>query len=239
MRVKKNLMRGGAYLMASLIFVGMTARTALETNRNVVDGFLGTKSYYVETDTSSGELYTTFTADYTNTSDLVAAHEAMGEQLMEEGAVLLKNNGALPLSDSQRNVTLLGIRSDAKTLYGATIGVNVPSEQNVSLTTALEEKGFSVNATMNSVYETLVQEDAFSKDVNKVSASFSGVLPGQEAQYVGAEPTASDFAKENFDTVIVLINAVNVMELGDLETDDGVDAVLWIGFPGNYGRKVL
>jgi beta-glucosidase len=297
MRVKKNLMRGGAYLMASLIFVGMTARTALETNRNVVDGFLGTKSYYVETDTSSGELYTTFTADYTNTSDLVAAHETMGEQLMEEGAVLLKNNGALPLGDSKRNVTLLGIRADAKTLYGATIGVNVPAEQNVSLTMALEEKGFSVNTTMNSVYETLVQEDAFSKDVNKVSASFSGVLPGQEAQYVGAEPTANDFAransgymssiaqyndaaivvvgrpgteagdyypgetgvdtsqarnalaltkdelavinfaKENFDTVIVLINAVNAMELGDLETDDGVDAVLWIGFPGNYGMR--
>ena len=53
---RKNLWRGGAYLCAALVFVGSTAGTALETNRNMVDGFLGTKSYVVQTDTSDGEL---------------------------------------------------------------------------------------------------------------------------------------------------------------------------------------
>lgn len=42
-------------------------------------------------------------------------------------------------------------------------------------------------------------------------------------------------AKENFDTVIVLINAVNQMEIANLENDPEIDAVLWIGFPGAYG----
>lgn len=82
---RKNLWRGGAYLCAALVFVGSTAGTALETNRNMVDGFLGTKSYVVQTDTSDGELYTTFTADYANTDELVAAHQAAGETLAEEG----------------------------------------------------------------------------------------------------------------------------------------------------------
>lgn len=42
-------------------------------------------------------------------------------------------------------------------------------------------------------------------------------------------------AKANFDNVIVLINSTNPMELGELENDDGVDAVMWIGYPGSYG----
>lgn len=295
--VKKNLMRGSAYLCASLIFLGNTAGGVLETNRNVVDSFLGTKSYTVETGSSEGELYSTFTADYTSTDELVSAHQEMGKRLSEEGSVLLKNEGVLPLKEQQRKVTLLGLRSNAKTLYGATVGVNVPAEQNVSLTTALTEKGLSVNPVMNEVYATLASEDAFNKNVNKVSASFSGVLPGQEAAFVGAEPTAGDFArinsgyqssfaqygdaaivvvgrpgteagdyypgstgiapdaarnalaltkdelalielaKDNFETVIVLVNSANAMELGTLQNDTGVDAILWIGFPGNYGMR--
>ena len=109
--MKKNVWRGLAFLFASLIFLGSTAGQALETNRNVVDDFLGTRSYIVETDTESGELYSTFTADYADTTELVAAHEAMGEKLMEEGGVLLKNNGGLPLASDARKVTLLGIRA--------------------------------------------------------------------------------------------------------------------------------
>ncbi|MDC7124889.1 MAG: glycoside hydrolase family 3 C-terminal domain-containing protein, partial [Spirochaetales bacterium] len=42
-------------------------------------------------------------------------------------------------------------------------------------------------------------------------------------------------AEENFDKVIVLINSSSAMELGDLEDDDQVDAVLWIGSPGQTG----
>ena len=179
---RKNLWRGGAYLCAALVFVGSTAGTALETNRNMVDGFLGTKSYVVQTDTSDGELYTTFTADYANTDELVAAHQAAGETLAEEGSVLLKNNGALPLAETARKVTLLGLRADAKTIYGATVGVSVPDAQNVSLTTALTERGFSVNTTANEAYAAVAAGDAY-KGVNKLSPSFSGVLVGEEPVY--------------------------------------------------------
>lgn len=42
-------------------------------------------------------------------------------------------------------------------------------------------------------------------------------------------------AKANFDKVIVLVNSTVQMELNELESDDGIDAVLWIGFPGSYG----
>ena len=194
--MKKNVWRGLAFLFAALIFLGSTAGQALETNRNVVDDFLGTKSYVVETDTESGELYSTFTADYADTAELVAAHEAMGEQLMEEGGVLLKNNGGLPLASDARKVTLLGIRADAKTLYGATIGVSVPASQNVSLTAALEERGFTVNAVMNEIYQTVTSEKSW-KNANKFSASFSGVALGQEPVYDLREVTVEEMAAAN------------------------------------------
>lgn len=48
-----------------------------------------------------------------------------------------------------------------------------------------------------------------------------------------------ELAKENFDKVIVLINAINQMEIDELKQDNEVDAILWIGFMGNYGSLGL
>lgn len=42
-------------------------------------------------------------------------------------------------------------------------------------------------------------------------------------------------AKANFDKVIVLVNATNPMEIGNLKEDKDIDAILWIGYPGAYG----
>ena len=38
-----------------------------------------------------------------------------------------------------------------------------------------------------------------------------------------------------FDKIIVLINAINTIELEELKQDDAIDAMLWIGAPGCYG----
>lgn len=53
----------------------------------------------------------------------------------------------------------------------------------------------------------------------------------------GNEIAAIEFAKETCDTVVVLINANNPMEIESLKQDAGVDAILWIGFPGAYGFR--
>ena len=44
-----------------------------------------------------------------------------------------------------------------------------------------------------------------------------------------------DFAKQNFDKVVVLLNTVSDFELADLEADPDIDGILWVGMPGNYG----
>ncbi len=47
-----------------------------------------------------------------------------------------------------------------------------------------------------------------------------------------------DMVKENFGTVIVIVNSTNAMELGFLE-DDGVDAALWVGCLGSTGANAI
>lgn len=42
-------------------------------------------------------------------------------------------------------------------------------------------------------------------------------------------------ATENFDKVIVLVNAANTMEIKELQDNDEIDAILWIGHPGAFG----
>lgn len=42
-------------------------------------------------------------------------------------------------------------------------------------------------------------------------------------------------ACENFENVIVLVNAVNTIEIDELKANDSIDAILWVGFPGCYG----
>lgn len=44
-----------------------------------------------------------------------------------------------------------------------------------------------------------------------------------------------NYACENFDKVIVLVNTACMMEIGELADNDEIDAIMWIGFPGNYG----
>lgn len=52
---------------------------------------------------------------------------------------------------------------------------------------------------------------------------------------VDNEKALIELAKKNFDKVIVLINAGNVMEIEELKNDDEIDAMMAIGFPGAYG----
>ena len=80
------------------------------------------------------------------------------------------------------------------------------------------------------------------------SESAQGYKPGAEGLAPGVETVTGNIlsltteemeiinlAKENFDKVIVLVNAANPMEIKNLKEDSGIDAILWIGFPGSYG----
>ena len=48
-----------------------------------------------------------------------------------------------------------------------------------------------------------------------------------------------DHVTENFDNVIVVLNTLNVIEAGELEDNEKIDSILWIGGPGSTGIMAL
>lgn len=88
--------------------------------------------------------------------------------------------------------------------------------------------------------------------IGRVSGEGISFYPGTEGMDEGVttntdnilgisaeEQALIDTAKANFDKVIVLINSSSQMEIESLKQDEGVDAVLWIGYPGVYGFEAV
>lgn len=206
----------------------------------------------------------------------------LNEQIMEEGAVLLKNNNnTLPLSKNERNITLFGQRSYDPVTGGT--GSGVGTGDYITIPESLEAAGFNINSKVRAIYEgnpSSVPEYEIGYKAQTVESDIS-LMEGTESSFLfygdaaimtisrtGGETedlyqydlsTHSDktehylelddnekdlikFMKQNFNKVIVLINAANPMELGILEDDDSeyaVDAILWIGQPGNTGLNAI
>ena len=279
--------------MFAVVFIGGQAIAASWSS--FIDGYLGTShtETVVGEESSSESLYTYKNEDITSTSDLIAWHKDLAERMQEEGSVLLKNeDSALPLNKNSK-VTLLGNRS-VNSVYGGQIGSSPSSSQNVSLATALADRGFDVNSATVSVYSdsnivstpgrlsnsfqmvtsvptgltinepdvsTLTSASAWSIDgydgdngaaivvVGRPSSEAADFYPGEEGMgnpdefedgenILGLsinEKAIVEYAIDNFDTVVVLVNSDSAMELDWLEANEGVDAILWIGAVGNYG----
>ena len=77
---------------------------------------------------------------------------------------------------------------------------------------------------------------ASGKDIEQVVKGGDAGKHYLELQSV--EQQVLDMLKENFGTVVVLVNSTNAMELGFLE-DEGVDAALWIGCLGSTGANAV
>ena len=50
-----------------------------------------------------------------------------------------------------------------------------------------------------------------------------------------AEREVLEYAKQNFNKIIVILNTNSPMEIKELQDDNKIGAILWVGHPGNYG----
>lgn len=238
-----------------------------------------------------------YTMDYEDSKSLEEAAASFVENITDEGIILLKNNGTLPLTDAN-DITLLG-RGSVDSVYGGSGSGSSSSEGLVDLKLGLENSGYKINKT---VYDLLNDFAAFEMeegffgpikkyentkseiimDKPKESTYNSGEMPienytdvvissfddfndaaiitisrpageggdlsqdikGWDDHYEKGqhqlelsydEKEAIELAKANFDKVIVIINSSAVMELGGLEDDAEIDAILSVGFPGKTG----
>ncbi len=53
------------------------------------------------------------------------------------------------------------------------------------------------------------------------------------------EKAMLEHVKANFDRVVVVLNVGTTMEMGELQADEGIDSIVWMGFPGATGVMAL
>ena len=138
---------------ASLLALSVCASTVVDGFRTDIDKFLGTKSTKLVTENSDGTDLYTFKSDYTSTTELLHGIQDVGERMSEEGSVLLKNNGALPLTkDETQKITLLGF-SSYYPVQGGDMGSSLVENtgtdaDTVDMVGAFKAKGIGLNQTV-------------------------------------------------------------------------------------------
>ncbi|MCR5422369.1 MAG: glycoside hydrolase family 3 C-terminal domain-containing protein, partial [Bacilli bacterium] len=58
-------------------------------------------------------------------------------------------------------------------------------------------------------------------------------------QLTNSEKTLIENVKANFKNIVVVLNTSNAMEVGDLQDDPAISAIVWIGRPGSTGLKAF
>ena len=189
----RRVWRGVTTATASLLALSVCASTVVDGFRTDIDKFLGTKSTKLVTEDTDGVDLYTFKSDYTSTTDLLHGIQDVGERMSEEGSVLLKNNGALPLTkDETQKITLLGFSSyypvqggDMGSSFIANTGTDADT---VDMVGAFKAKGFGLNQTVADMYEALkpmykseVQSWGGTVEYNHITApSTTGVFSSKE-----------------------------------------------------------
>lgn len=218
-KTKRRVWRGVATTGTSLLALSLSASMVIDTFRTDIDKFLGTQSTQMVTDNQTEDDYT-YKSDYSSTTELLDSIENLGERMSEEGTVLLKNNGALPLSaDEKKKVTFLGFSSYFPVQggdFGSTLAENKGTDADtVDMVQAFEAKGYSLNPTVQQMYEGM-KEDFKSEAVlpwgvvtyyrataPAVGGTFTSLEPSQE-KLDKAEPTWKD-SMNDYNVMIVTI----------------------------------
>ncbi len=130
----------------TLFAIALSGGQVANDNAMAINNALGIK-------TSAGEGGSYYTRDYKDADSLKQHIKAIAEQTEEEGLVLLENNGALPLAEGHRKVSLFGTAS-YNFNYNTSGSSATSSSSYPTLTEVLISNGFEVNQTIKAFYET-------------------------------------------------------------------------------------
>ncbi len=137
-----------ALLLVIAIVVNIVLTGPLSTVMNM---YFGKGELTIEkSDSNLNSAY--YTSAYNSPAETEEAAKQLAAQVESEGIVLLKNeNNALPLSDSEKAVSLFGRTSVDPIYTGA--GSAATESTPVDYKTALENEGFSINPTLFDFYK--------------------------------------------------------------------------------------
>ena len=193
---------GSAVMLTNLVFTGTAIAFQQEGEINHALGIEGGGATYGGTEFSEDGALT----DDSYAKYIEAAYKFC-EQEEEEGSVLLYNkNNALPLSDSERNVTAFGRGSIDPVFRSTAGGSSTNKEFQQTPVDALKGAGFNVNQTVLDAYSNAPAAEA--RSVSSVgeydSSIFTSALEKSYDSYGDvAFVTLSRFATEGNDLAMV------------------------------------
>lgn len=307
-RIKKSTVAWLVAGMSVLLALAIALSVAGAMLKTMANTYLGKgKPSIVQVEGSEDWDTDYYKKSFSSQTDSTANGEKVTERLCEEGFVLLKNDGALPLAADRTKVSLIG-RGAVDPLYGGSGSGNVDASKAATPYSGLKKAGFALDDVSYQYFSNqsknyarcsikmddydgsqwLIGEVAYT-DVSGTEKPFA-VPSGGVAVYVisraggegwdlsddlkrdaAASSTFSQaiasgtgkaeyetyesgqhqlelsryeknwlaFCKKNYAKTVVIINSSNAMELGELEKDAGVNAVLWVGGPGSTGFNAM
>lgn len=259
---RRTFLKAATSTAALAAGVSITGTVAAEANASKVHGFLNTSPTRIVDSGDADTQY--FKSAYSSYEDAYEANLETNKNVQEEGSVLLKNDGALPLASGSK-ISVFS-RSCTDIVYGGTGSGSIDTSVVVDLYTALSEAGYSINETLWDFYAgqsgysrttSDVAEVPLSDYTDAVKASYADYNDAAivvisrtggegddlhpEVNYLNLQDNECDMiahVKENFSKVIVLVNSSNPLCLGWLNEYD-INACLWIGGPGQAGLTAV
>ncbi len=174
--------------------------------KNTFNSLFGEERRVVKKGDPSQAQYFTPDEGITTKADALAAANAINEALCEEGFVLLKNDGALPLQKGGK-ISVFGMNA-ADLVYGGSGSSAKDTSNGIDIYKSLESAGFHVNPTLKDFYQKQKADGAG----RSTKLNFdTGVLTGLETgelpitQYEGG---VSTYGAGYTDAALVVISRV-------------------------------
>ena len=208
-------------------------------------------------------------ADFDSYEEEKEVARDLNEEFADESYVLMKNeNNALPLKKSENRISLFATNSDTL-IYGGSGSGGGNLDNPIYLEQGLQDAGFILNPRLLDIYagagntagEVPVEDLAPAEGsfamydgaavivISRTGSEFNDAeMWGVEGhsnpldQYYSLtdnEKEIIDYAQKFFDKVIIVVNSAHPIELGDVNDDAEVDAIVWMGLPGVTGSAAL
>lgn len=213
---------------ATLLALMLVASVILFENGATISLTLGQQTYITEEVESDEEIDTNYyPSSFNSIKELHDAGNEKCEELIEEGAVLLKNdNNALPLTSGNRKVSIFSVTS-VDPIYGGTGSGAVDASTAPTLKEAFERNNqFEVNDTLWDFYSN--NKDKYKRSTGRSTTGFDTIAANiNDAPWTDVVASAGSSFATYGDAAIFLLGRLGG-EGADLElasTSDTVDYV--------------
>ena len=215
-------------IFAVILLVAFVATMIATQNafiRNTINSVLGGSERYLKSGDPS--VYQYYEADYESKADALRAANALNERIVEEGIILLENDGTLPLAKSSR-ITVLGKNSADLVLGGSGSNAGSSSTAEADVVGSLETAGF----VCNPVTEAFYADDARSGGGRPEEPAMGDVITGfptGETSSGAYDKSVTDSFDEYNDAAVVIISRIGGegFDLPRTMFWDGADYLDW------------